>query len=72
MLLEVKVLMDEEKMKVITCEKQRRHDQKMKKCHSEITNSSLIQTWLFNFLFPSKYYVTFGIGWGIDTSDSAN
>jgi hypothetical protein len=28
---EVKVLMDEEKRKVITCEKQRRHDQKMKK-----------------------------------------
>jgi hypothetical protein len=70
---EVKVIMNEEKRKVISCEKQRRHDQKMKrKHHSEITNSSLIQTWLFNFLFPSKYYITVGIDWGIDTLDCAN
>ncbi len=67
-----KQLMNAEKKKVINCEKQKRGHTRKRKHDSEKTKSHSLQTWLFNFLFPSKYYITVGIDQGNDTWDCAN
>lgn len=64
--------MDQEKRRVISCEKQRDHQQNKRKHDSEKTPLYSLQTWLLKFLFPSKYYITVGINWGYDTWDCAN
>ena len=70
---EGKDLMDAEKKKVISCEKQRRLQQnKKRKRDSEKKKTHSLQTWLFNFLFSSKYFIPVGIDWGNDTLDCAN